>query len=70
MTAGTMNYASIVLVLVLAFSAILWVYGRKFYTGPVVETQVAQTDSEEIGDGSVSGSEVPEEAHRPVDVTA
>ncbi|KAI4178909.1 MAG: hypothetical protein LQ346_007320 [Caloplaca aetnensis] len=41
-TAGKMNYASIVLVLDVTFSAILWwISGRKFYTGPVIEVQVA-----------------------------
>lgn len=38
-SADTMNYAAAFLVAILAFAAIYWyAYGRRVYTGPLVET--------------------------------
>jgi len=41
-----MNYAIVYLMGILVFSLIWWVVGgRKYYTGPVIETEIAESDS-------------------------
>lgn len=70
-TANTMNYASSFLGGVVAFSAIFWwLAGRRFYTGPLIEAEVAKNGSEGIEDGSRSGSDLTREAQRPAAITA
>ncbi|KAL8922806.1 MAG: hypothetical protein Q9208_004931 [Pyrenodesmia sp. 3 TL-2023] len=70
-TADTMNYASVFLVGVVAFSTIFWwLAGRKFYTGPLIEADVTKNDSEDVEDGSRSESDLTREAQRPAEITA
>ncbi len=41
-----MNYASVFLVLILGCAALFWyISGRRYYTGPVIEAQAEDTDS-------------------------
>ncbi|KAK7525059.1 amino acid permease-domain-containing protein [Phyllosticta citriasiana] len=54
-TAANMNWAIVYLMGVIIFSIICWWFGaNKFYTGPLVETEVANSDQ---GDGSRSSTE-------------
>jgi hypothetical protein len=46
-----MNYASAFLVLILSAAAIFWyTNGRRYYTGPLIEAQVEDRDSNSGGD--------------------
>ncbi|KAK4546464.1 hypothetical protein LTR36_002141 [Oleoguttula mirabilis] len=46
-TADTMNYAVVYLAAILVFSGIYWVVrGKKFYTGPLVEADIHEDDSQ------------------------
>jgi hypothetical protein len=46
-----MNYASAFLVLILGAAAIFWyTNGRKYYSGPLIEAQVEDGDSNSGGD--------------------
>ncbi len=48
-----MNYAIAFLGLILIFAAIYWVIsGRKFYTGPLIEADIAENSSQDLRDGS------------------
>jgi predicted neutral ceramidase superfamily lipid hydrolase len=48
-----MNYAIAFLGLIFVFASVYWVIsGRKFYTGPIVETEIAGNTSQDMGDGS------------------
>lgn len=48
-----MNYAIAFVGLISIFAAVYWVIsGRKFYTGPVVETHIAENSSPDSRDGS------------------
>jgi len=50
--ADTMNYAAVFLVAIFAAALIYWVIGgRKWYTGPIVEAEVADSDSSQIDTG-------------------
>jgi len=43
-----MNYAVVYLVAILTFSTLYWVIrGKRYYTGPRLEVQVNDTDSED-----------------------
>jgi hypothetical protein len=43
-----MNYAVVYLVAILLFSTLYWVIrGKKYYTGPRLEVQVNESDSED-----------------------
>jgi len=42
-----MNYAVVYLAAILAFAAIYWfVQGRKFYTGPLIEADINEDESQ------------------------
>lgn len=46
-TAENMNYAVVFLAAILAFATVYWyIRGRSFYTGPLVETEVGDADSQ------------------------
>lgn len=42
-----MNYAAVFIAFILGAAAVYWyVSGRKFYSGPIVEAQMGETDSQ------------------------
>lgn len=46
-SADTMNYAAVFIAFILGAAAVYWyVIGRKFYSGPIVEAQMGETDSQ------------------------
>lgn len=48
-----MNYAIAFLALIFLFSAVYWyTSGRKFYTGPLIEADIADSPTPIKGDGS------------------
>jgi hypothetical protein len=48
-----MNYAIAFLGLIFVFAAIYWVVsGRKFYTGPVIEADIAEAPRRDLNDDS------------------
>jgi amino acid transporter len=59
--ADTMNYAAVFLAAILAASIIYWFAGgRKWYTGPIVEAEIADSDSSQIEPGLEKGKHEPE----------
>jgi hypothetical protein len=55
-----MNYASVFLVFILACAAIFWyISGRRYYTGPIIEAQAEDYDS---NSGEAAGSGRDEKA--------
>lgn len=60
-----MNYAVAFLGLIFVFAAIYWaISGRKFYTGPVIEADVAENSSQDLRDGSSEEHSQKEEKDR------
>ena len=57
---ATMNYAIVFLAGILLFAALFWYsWGKKYYTGPLVEAGVDENSSADAGSGSRSSSEKP-----------
>ena len=63
-----MNYSIAFLGLIFAFAAVYWIIsGRKFYTGPLIEADIAEEDS---GDSKLRDERGSSEEHSHKDNTA
>ena len=52
-TANNMNYAIAFLALIFVFALVYWfIAGRRFYSGPLIEADVGEEDSQNNGSGS------------------
>ena len=67
----TMNYAIAFLGAILIFAAIFWyLTGKKYYTGPLIEAEVAENESGDIKNGSGSSGEFPRDEKKTGEIMA